>query len=599
MKQFKVEPVFLADTIRLSDPSLFDKPWVKKTGVVKLPALQNPYLNTEVRAYIQHLVRDNHTTADSGQQYLIFLRKLEYIANTPEYMQLHSFTDMPRNDFISDIKPKLTAHGDYSDGSSRNRKFYAILGCYTWLNEQIHPSKGFNFDDDIWTVSEMPKDMNVRLNARNYEHIDFTLIQHSWLRRTFKHVFVERLKTTSLTTALGMIRGLAQLNSYMIDHHLSTLRNFTRDDLEVVLARMHKAYTEGGSFDHYLYSLKSFFETTRALKLPDTPRNQLFLSSDRMKRNDADPHPYSDREMHQILNHIRELPPMMFEAATVIMLQGFRPSDLCMAQIHKPDGASALLQDEDGDWSIWLYMYKVKRWSLFPLQSAAGLILHNRIEQSKEMYGEDCKYIFATDPTHSLQTKGLRDNLEKMVKRNNITGDDGKPLNIRALRRFRQTVASELIRLSDDPELVAIFLGQKGTSSLGHYIKLSATERMKEMQGLHKENDILIRTMGQDVSILKDSVIPDNPAQQKLIPLSNGYCGKHGSDICDHANSCLDCSMFCASKKYLAVYRYQLREAMIAKTSAEIAGYDTIAEYNEHIIERIKNVIITIEKEDV
>ena len=57
------------------------------------------------------------------------------------------------------------------------------------------------------------------------------------------------------------------------------------------------------------------------------------------------------------------------------------------------------------------------------------------------------------------------------------------------------------------------------------------------------------------------------------------------------------CPMFKPSKEYLRVYKYQLREAVMAKQHAVMMGYTTIVEHNQEIIDYLSKIIVRLEGE--
>lgn len=590
-------PKFNGSTILLSDPELFEKPLTGEPGAAALPQIKNQHLNSEVRGFIEDIILKRHFTVESAKQYINHLCSLSFICTGRAYEKAESFSDIDKNTFISDVTAGLREHG-YQVTKKSHRRFDNIVRFYEWVYEVQNPHNGFRFEDDIWRTSDVIEKYHPQTGPRNAEHIRFSDLENPWLKNAAKHVFLWQIHFVGLTTNIQYIYSLTHLDSFMQENGMQDLSHFDRDDAEELTGYLHGRLPSSSSYNQVLGAIETFMKTAALRHLKGVTEMDVFLKTDRRRKPKPDPHPFSDRELSAILKHAKELPDICRDALITLLLQGYRSSDLCAARILKPDGTPALTFDEDeegGGWMIYLYQYKTRKWSLFPLQEAAGRVLKRRIELSKLEYGQDCEYIFAVGPRQHLQTEYLRRELRKMVQRNEIKGDDGKPLRIGNLHRFRQTVASELIRLSNDPEMVHVFLGQVDDESLGHYIKLSNAERIAGMKKIHQENDSLIQNIGEDTNVLDDKSVPQDAGEKQLIPLSNGFCGKPGNDICSHANACLNCSMFVPSKRYLQVYEFQRRKLKIAKAAAEMEGYDTIAEHDEGMIRKLDKIIHAIQ----
>lgn len=590
-------PKFNGRSILLSDPELFESPLTGEAGTTVLPNVENTFLNNEVRGFIEDIIIERHFTVESAKQYINHLCCLSFICKGAAYKNAESFSEIGKNVFINDVLTGLREHG-YEVTKRSHRRFDNIVRFYEWVYEIQNPHNGFRFDDDIWRTSDVIEKFHPQTGPRNADHIYFNNLENPWLKNAAKHVFIWQIHSVGLTTDIQYLYFLSHLDSFMQENGMQDMSHFDRDDAEALIGYLHGRLPSSLTYNHVLGAIEEFMKTAALRHLEGMTEADVFLKTDRRRKPKPDPHPYSDRELSAVLKHAEDLSPICRDALIVLLLQGYRSSDLCAARILKPDGTPALTFDEDeegGGWMIYLYQYKTRKWSLFPLQEAAGRILSRRIELSKQEYGQDCEYIFAFGTDSHLQTEYLRRELRKMVKANDIKGDDGKPLQIGNLHRFRQTVASELIRLSNDPEMVHVFLGQVDDESLGHYIKISDAERMEGMKKIHQENDALIQNIGEDTNVLDDKTVPPDAGEKQLIPLSNGFCGKPGNGICSHANACLNCSMFLPSRKYLEVYLFQRRKLSIAKTAAEMEGYDTIAEHDENMIRKLDKIIHAIQ----
>ena len=65
--------------------------------------------------------------------------------------------------------------------------------------------------------------------------------------------------------------------------------------------------------------------------------------------------------------------------------------------------------------------------------------------------------------------------------------------------------------------------------------------------------------------------------------------------VCEHANSCLTCTMFCPDEKYLLGYKLQLREVEKAILDAEEKENERLLEINLKTKEALVSIIERLE----
>lgn len=593
LKSFKLLPQFTGKSFNLSDSQLFNEP--KKTKCeVTLPVVENENIHFELRAFIQKNVIEDKLSPWKAQSVTANLCLIEDLLNSEKYLHLQSISDIDFPEFIHDLEV-FTNVEPSKPNSKRSLSFYTAVDWYCWVGVQVKEDSSFYFDNDIWILKYSPIPIENSSHVRNAFY--FNTFSVEWVKNAAKHLILYCLKNLSANSCQLYINNARYFDAFVYEYGYTGPEEITREIIENrFLPYAHKKYPDSQSCNIFIRAVERLFIVAN-LDGVEGFNSDLFLKDDYLPKRKPDPKPFSDRELALILQHIHELKEIDFDIVSMQILQGFRITDIARAKIRTPDGSYALQKEEDDSWCFTFYQYKTRRWTTTILQTQAGDILNSRIQKSIEKYGEHCQYIFATDEDRCVNQDDYRKNLKKMVKRNNLRGDDGELIPIGNTHRFRKTVATDLINLIHDPEPVAAVLGQKGLGSLAHYIKITATETMEAMRNIHQETDTIIRHLGKDdcPNILENSAIPDFDSEETLIPLSNGFCCKPGSEICEHADSCLFCAMFKPDRSYIPVYRFHICQAKVALESAKLQGFDTIVEHNEQIIKQLEKIIKKLE----
>ena len=577
---------FTGKYLYLSDGELFASPIKNEEGATLLPEFDNKMLEEEARAFLQDIIVNKHYTAESSKQYINHLCSLKLIVNTRKYSKLTSFTDISLSEFKKDLEKHLKS----------TRRINNNVRFYSWLYSHYYPKDDSKmYEYDVWELDKLP--FRVTQGVSPMETLDFSSIQTPWLKDAFKKVAWRTLQTVGVLTVKNYIYAIVSFDQYLVQCNFQKGQPFTRDDAEKCLGFLRRKYSNASTFNHILSRIKIVLKVSRMLGMDYIPNPARFASSDNLRRPKPDPQPYSDREMERVIAHLDKLHGMDYELATIIIQHGFRIGDACGLLLHDDSGNLTLEKQNDGSYKLKVFMYKCRRWEVFPLRELTAQVLLKRVELSLRDYGEGCKYIFATGADSHANQETIRRHLRKWVKENNICSDCGELIDIGKTHRFRKTVGTTLAVVSNDPKAVSVFLGQNDTSSLIHYVHLSSTEMLGAMKEYRDDNDQAVKNIGRNINVFDDCMPKGNPSGKKILPLSNGYCRKPGGEICCHANACYKCPMFKPSKEYLRVYKYQLREAVMAKQHAVMMGYTTIVEHNQEIIDYLSKIIVQLEGE--
>lgn len=583
---------FTGEAIYLSDSSLFSKPITIEQAETKLPSFANKSLEKEARAFLQDIIVMRHFTAESSKQYINHLCSLELLVNTDKYRNLSSFTELSEDEFKSNLEDVLKAHG-YLAGESKRR----TANCcrfYKWLYEQYNP-KDYNnwFDEDVWVLEKLP--FKVNAGALFRATISFESIKTDWIKEPLKQVAKREFLTKSVGTVRDTILAVTILDDYVVSSGFKKGQRFTRNDAENVLRLLNERYNPS-SFNHVLGRIEKFLDYAHALGFNYLPTSERFMKSDRHKKPAPDPKPYSTREMNRMIEHLDKLDGMDYEITVVLMEQGLRVSDICEIKMYDYNGELTLKNKAESK-SLAVWNYKTRQRKPVALRKMSAEIISNRVKQSLETYGTECQYIFATAVDNCIRTETYRRHLRKWIKDNDIRGDDGNLIRIGNTHRFRSTTITNVIRKTNNPEAAASLVGQSDLSSLAHYSKLAKADVLESMIAYRDDNNTAVRQIGKKTNVFEEQMPKGDPSKENIIPMSNGYCRKPGSEICRHANACYKCVMFEPTRKHLEIYKIQLMEATMAKQRADMMGYTTISEHNKEVIEYLSKVIVRLEGE--
>lgn len=583
----------LSDSILLSDEELFGSRKSQKNWNIRFPEIHNKKIDKEFRLFLQYSIFDLKLTPYTVQRIVNSVSKIERLLNSKKYRKLSSLSDVDYFEFSEDVKKVFDKENFWKKYKKSNVFFSKLLEWQKWICRKKQNKEEINFDvEDIWYYEDLP--FNVEKGASNMNRIQFSDFSVPWVKNAVKKVTYYKLERYCDSTCRAFVGNCKVFDSFVKQFGFTSPCCIDRQVIETeLIPYARKKYPKPRPYNIFIGVMKSLFTTAAILGVEGFEQKNLFLKSDNMSKGRPDPKPYSDREKALMRKVCEELPPLDADIMNVQELQGFRIAEILQAKITLPTGEQSL-KKENEIWIFTYYQFKTKRWLKMPLLPLAAEIIQKRIEISKKTYGDSCIYIFATGEKTYLASNAYRNHIKKIVAKNDYRGDDGNPLEATKTHTFRKTLATDFIQVTHDPKVVSLFLGQKNTGSLHHYIALEENERSEAMKKLHAENDLLVRHMGtKEFSVLEDSNIPNEKDQ--VIPLSNGSCCKPGNDICDHADSCYFCQMFQADRKYLQVYKMQHSRAKIAAQVAATQGLDTVADRNERIVSKLEKIIQDLE----
>lgn len=641
VKNQEIDPFFLQNSVNLFDTQHF-KPYTNsRHSSVRLPLLTNSSLHLEMRLWIQEQAKKYGTA--TFYKIVSNCTLLESFFNRSAYKKLESITFIPKLDLISQYRDYFLSTGRSLQTVSKRGRYNARMeeeyisqlhftftyleSFYDFTYEQIHgkpPVEGWNFKNDVWNLDAI--DITKKINPSKPIHtVNFSAIKTQWIKNGAKCIMKNAIEVgRNLNTAKSYIGFAKKLDKFWREDFCrdknpeettaSVLED--RKNFECLMRYFHKQYSKENTYSSVLHGISNFILACDALGCNGYTSKVPLLPYDSPKKVHDDPRPFSDLELSQIikaLNKSRNADSEIYKDITLLMiLQGFRISDICNLEIYDCRSERCLKTSPDGTVDLMYYQQKTKKWTLCPLQPESAYIIQKWIDRSVRDFNKPV-YVFQTEgnkaastnlPDEFIEPMPVKSNnlinfLGRLVADNNILADDGKLLRIKS-HSFRKTFATKFIQLTDDPVATSQMLGQKGLASLYAYVKVSANERLESMKEIHEENNELIANMGRSDFFVNNSVSSNTkkivpPDKLDGIPLSNGCCTKKG-EICKHANNCYKCKMFKPMKEYLPIYKAQLNHMEMQMSFSEIQGYPTMAKHYEETIEAIEKCIEKLEE---
>lgn len=266
-----------------------------------------------------------------------------------------------------------------------------------------------------------------------------------------------------------------------------------------------------------------------------------------------------------------------------LILLGIRCSELSFLSVD------ALKQTDDGTYYLLINQYKTKKEYMKPIPEKLALLLKKEIKRNQDTFGkENVKYVFVNEKNKPIKLAILNTNLRKVIFENDIRDSSGELLHV-TTHMFRATVGTNLISAGLDPESAAKLLGQTTLSSLSHYATVTNETVKEQLKPRIEKDEMLIRNIGK-IEKLKEATMPSRA-------LCNGFCNKNPlTEPCEHANACLNCSMFVPSIQFLNGYYIQLQEVEATIKVAEANDYKLMLKKALKDKENLEKIINALER---
>lgn len=605
---FSLLPEFSGDQINLKNTDFFGGSVSGKalqSPYAKYRECQNPFIENEIKGFIQHLVIDCHYAPNTIKGYMDegIYQITRFVNEWP--IETHSIADIAFEEiynyyleFLSDNGIKLYYNNihmvkkDMTIGTypSKSQYIIAFTKLYRYVYETRFPDTRNEFDKDVWDIRNLGIPYSTPV-ARCRFTLNFLCIKQEWLRDLAKQYTYYRLQNKTVAASIDDLKALKFFSEFLDERHkeIHSLICINRLVIEEFFAYMSKKGFVATTYNHRISALRTFFIVGNMLGMDGFPEKPLILYSDYRKIVHKLPKYFTDNELTQINQHLYDLPVQIARMLFVLENCGMRLSDICTSEIH-PDGKFCLQKNSSDEYTFTYYMPKVHRHNTIPISNIVADIIQESIDCSLKEYGPACRYIFAKTENLPIAVYTFSQQVNRMSLRNNLKRDDGSPLRITG-HTFRGTVATQYANCGISMDVIRLMLGQKKIGVLKHYVTIHSDTMITYMQSITDENDMLIKNIGNLGATVQETL--DEPS---LIPLSNGRCTKSiSSGICNHAYACYSCRMFHPLKECLPIYRMQYQEAINNIEIARIHGYDRLYEMNNELKKSLEAIIKKVE----
>lgn len=447
-------------------------------------------------------------------------------------------------------------------------------------------------EKDTWDIRRL--DIKVEINkSRPRYTINFSPIKQDYLKGLAKKYIYHRLQIRKLSTAFDDLKGIKVLSAFLEDKYpdVETLESIDREFIEALIEYIRASGLVKHTSAQRIGQINTFIENIILMNLDYAPKRNYIMESDFRSKYSPKVEFYSDEELKRINSCMKDMPIEIARMLYVLESIGMRVSELC--ELEKSD----LIRMSEDSYILRYYQFKASGDNSVPISEDVARILLESIESSNEAYGRDCKYIFPISKDKPMAVGSFSYYVNEALYKNQILNDAGKPLRAEA-HSFRRTLATRYINMSIEPSVIALMLGQKSLKSLKHYIEVHDDTMIEYLKPILSTQNEMIENIGNKEYFVgrdKGVAMDDN---DKLIPLSNGYCGRDIKEgVCDHANACYGCRMFVPDKMHLHSYEKQLTQAIANVSMAQREERTRAEEINTKLVADLEKIIKSVTKE--
>lgn len=553
---------------------------------------ENQYIREEIKFFLYDLIETKkiklYSLAEYWKQIRTFIRySNDSLDDYTSITELESFDEF--EDFIQNKdkrkKQSVIKAGTKINAGDMEKLSNKVKSPYLKIIKRIQDLLIDFYDDrpifekDVWELSKLPMRIEVPASVQ-ITSLHFEAIPQPKIKKTIKKYIKDRLNSVSLVTIIQDIAYLNLFCEWLNDYHneITSLDLLNRSIIEDYIKYLRvETNISSNVFSKRLSCLSTFLDFCRIFRFPDTPQVPLLDRDDYYVKVKVEKAPYSDDEMQRIASNLKYLENQQYARMIFCLMEiGCRISELCTLR------PSYLTKKKDS-YSLMINSKKNNNPYTLPISDVLGQVLEKAISVSKESFGDDVVYMFASSRDKFITKVMLDYYLKKLCVEHNILDDSGKVLHI-TFHRFRTTKVSKYLQKGLDADIVSLLVGHKVKSTLKHYAKATNKELQEALQPLMDKYTLLMENAG-NIAAIKD-------INSDSIPLPNGRCNKAtDTGICEHANHCLSCAMFVPQKEYLYVYEKELSDAEAAIAVAEANDNQRLLEYYQQLKEQLEAII--------
>lgn len=562
------------------------------TECVDFSLCENLVLKNELKYFLSSCVEEKKVNLHTFTGHEGRMRHIINFANK-YYPDSISILDIPHSEFIDYLLEnkiientrmqdgkKLKANMEYVPQERKHRTvalFTHIQRVVTEYNERNTPE----FKKDKWFTRNIAF---VEEPSGSYKNLDFRNVEQIFIREQLKRYFYFKLKAqVSTGTAYNNLESIKVFIKWLYKNHPkeTDFKNLTRDMLEEYFLWLRtKSGFSNIKLNRCVLVLKNYLEEGYQLGLEYFPDKPLILPTDYKFKKKPVADFYSDTEISRINELLLKMDPFYGKIVLFLEMLALRISDLITLT---PDMISEIT-DEDGSAGLHKFQIKTnKAVSIYLTPDIHGLLM-DQYNHSKELYGEDVKYIFATGKDTHISGSAIRGTVNKYFKENELRGDNGELLHF-IPKKLRATKATKLLSTGFSSMEASKTLGHSNLQSLSYYANVTLDTVIDSLSPFIQKAQLLIENIGKTEFI-------DTSEFEKALPLCNGWCCRPiGLGICEHANYCLSCDLFRPDSRHLNYYSMQLEELKATLNVAKVNNNEPLVKKTLKDIENVERII--------
>jgi integrase len=464
---------------------------------------------------------------------------------------------------------------------------------------------------DRWQLID--KDVN-SINYNKKMNIDFAFLDSKEIKDFLKEFTWRNYKerNNTLIYIKKQVLNLQYFNEFTEINNITSLKDLSNNDIDKYISflktRISKKTNKPLSYNtqrNYLNALKSVIYWGQTF-LPDkTPKKEIFTGNEYSGINKVLKTKYIPDEVIKKINLalINEENNYLKYGLIILQSTGMRISELLNLRID------CLKKHLISGWMISYYDYKKRKHrDNIPIPNECAISIKKLIDKTDKLRKQSNKDIFNNIFIHKVK-KGKYYNkikmihkktfkywLNKFIKNNNITGNDGKIYNL-TFHQFRRTLATDMYSKGVDILVIRDLLGHDYAKTTNkYYADIKDNDRAKVFSEIGILGDI--DEIDQKLKSNKATQNWFKKNKNSAARMCDGYCTKPINEdvICERLvkkRKCYTCKHYITTPEYLEYHKNHLKDLQ-QELNNNIYG----RHYADHIIptiEVLKEIIKRLE----
>ncbi|WP_051469999.1 tyrosine-type recombinase/integrase [Fischerella sp. PCC 9605] len=513
--------------------------------------------------------------------------------------QLQLIKTKPDDVISSEITCPSCGSGDYHKaGTNRcGKQRYRCKGCHRRFVE--NPANAIGESDDVLSATKLG--LRVNTYQRSGEKLNFSKIKQVW----FKELAIKYIRYKAGNRELGTLRAcLTAFRSFseflFKTNYAQGINDINRSVIIDYLEFLNRKKLSPQTKNERLTKLAGFFEAGVVNDWFDVPPH-LIRKEDYQKEIKPLPRYIPEEVMHQLNQHIDELPAPIMRMVLVIQECGLRIGELCQLPFN------CLKQDAKGGWFIQFMRWKMKKETTLPISIELSTVIQEQQQYIRDNLGE-YQYLFCgraggNNKSFSSEPKIMSvpsfvGCLKKLSEEFDIRDNSGIRWNFQT-HQFRHTVGTRMINNGVPQHIIQRYLGHDSPQMTSVYAHIHDATLRKEIDKYLGTK--IVNINGEVIESLTSELDNDTSLQwmkKKVLAetLSNGYCGLPAQLTCSKGNACLTCSDFRTTIEFLDQHKEHLERTKKVLEVAEANGWQRQIQVNEDVKKSLGNIINTLEE---